>query len=203
MALAARTDEPLAEAQALATGIATAGLSRLVELGGSVLNAQLCVVAMRVSGGALALTAVAGADAADAAFLVAPDGPARRTLAADDPVGNEAIGRFPDAYRCAPAAPSAPAPKIMVRGRGSSEDVAKPRAAGARARAARSVERAASMGVVSPPPRRSPPADTTSVRAQVLDSVRVVALALAVLAPVSARAVTVVAVALRRGSSYG
>ena len=49
MALAARTDEPLAEAQALATGIATAGLSRLVELGGSVLSAQLCVVAMRVS----------------------------------------------------------------------------------------------------------------------------------------------------------
>ena len=46
----------------------------------------------------------ASADAADAAFLVAPDGPARRTLAADDPVGNEAIGRFPDAYRCAPAA---------------------------------------------------------------------------------------------------
>ena len=40
MALAARTDEPLAEAQALATGIATAGLSRLVELGGSVLSAQ-------------------------------------------------------------------------------------------------------------------------------------------------------------------
>ena len=110
MALAARTDEPLAEAQALATGIATAGLSRLVELGGSVLSAQLCVVAMRVSGGALALTAVAGADAADAAFLVAPDGPARRTLAADDPVGNEAIGRFPDAYRCAPAASAAPRP---------------------------------------------------------------------------------------------
>ena len=61
MALAARTDEPLAEAQALATGIATAGLSRLVELGGSVLSAQLCVVAMRVSGGALALTRRLGA----------------------------------------------------------------------------------------------------------------------------------------------
>ena len=115
MALAARTDEPLAEAQALATGIATAGLSRLVELGGSVLSAQLCVVAMRVSGGALALTAVAGADAADAAFLVAPDGPARRTLAADDPVGNEAIGRFPDAYRCAPAALDRAAPIPLTR----------------------------------------------------------------------------------------
>ena len=115
MALAARTDEPLAEAQALATGIATAGLSRLVELGGSVLSAQLCVVAMRVSGGALALTAVAGADAADAAFLVAPDGPARRTLAADDPVGNEAIGRFPDAYRCAPAALGRAAPVALTR----------------------------------------------------------------------------------------
>ena len=117
MALAARTDEPLAEAQALATGIATAGLSRLVELGGSVLSAQLCVVAMRVSGGALALTAVAGADAADAAFLVAPDGPARRTLAADDPVGNEAIGRFPDAYRCAPAALDRAAVPRRVRAR--------------------------------------------------------------------------------------
>ena len=70
--------------------------------------------AMRVSGGALALTAVAGADAADAAFLVAPDGPARRTLAADDPV-NEAIGRFPDAYRCAPAALDRAAPIALTR----------------------------------------------------------------------------------------
>ena len=53
-----------------------------------------------------------GADAADAAFLVAPDGPARRTLAADDPLGNEAIGRFPDAYRCAPAALDRTAPDL-------------------------------------------------------------------------------------------